>query len=577
MNWYIKNNPNYKKNDDCVYLTNLIDQFDDNEKPFIYIEGYIIPRIAYFDEYKELSKEDLVIKLFNKYGLDFIKYIKGIFIIVILFKDRFYILNDRHSVKKCFVFSKNNDFFISNSLELLSENFNLKIDYENAAIFSLISHFIDGATLFKNVSSSRPAELLKLEDCKVEMSSYWSPVEMLKSRKINNISLDIYAEKWKEIITNYVSYLKPRGISITTTGGNDSRMVLAALLSEKIRLHSFTFGDPKSYDGIITKQIKETINIEHDNYFVKHPTSEWFEKQAEKLVRFGNSLINIHRAHRNDAIEKEHNNYPLSEMIFTGLVGGEYLKKPNYNNIQIPVLISQILNTKKEKEAIELIDNCLILKGLNIENVNTKRIYKKIKRFIDYGDGLNSKERKFVYVYLFYGSAHHTQDSNVFANSVTYVVNSYMDIDFLELISGYKKWYINKKFNFFDQMFNSGFLVGITDKLAPELSTIPYAKKGKYTANELLRNKLKYLVLRFSYFCNKDKETYPANFPMGKWLYYFSKEKINNLNDEIASLYDSTFLLEQLEKVKTKSREESWHIITNPVNLDMIYEFYKKK
>ena len=64
---------------------------------------------------------------------------------------------------------------------------------------------------------------------------------------------------------------------------------------------------------------------------------------------------------------------------------------------------------------------------------------------------------------------------------------------------------------------------------------------------------------------------------MGKWLYHFSKEKINNLNDEIASLYDSTFLLEQLEKVKTESREESWHIITNPVNLDMIYEFYKKK
>lgn len=243
MNWYIRNNPQYKKNNNCFYLTNLVNHFNNNVNPFIYIEGYVIPRITYFEEYKELSKEDLVITMFNKYGLDFIKYVKGVFIIVFLFKDYFYIFNDRHSVKKCFIYSKNNDFFISNSLTSLSENFDLKIDNENAAIFSLISHFIDGSTLFKNVSASRPAELIKFEDCKIEISSYWSPVELLKSRKIIKTSLDFYAEKWKKIITNYVTYLKPKGISITTTGGNDSRMVLAALLSEKIRFHSFTFGD----------------------------------------------------------------------------------------------------------------------------------------------------------------------------------------------------------------------------------------------------------------------------------------------------------------------------------------------
>ena len=64
---------------------------------------------------------------------------------------------------------------------------------------------------------------------------------------------------------------------------------------------------------------------------------------------------------------------------------------------------------------------------------------------------------------------------------------------------------------------------------------------------------------------------------MGEWLYDFCRKKINEFPDILKNIYDIEFLQIQLEKIKNKTNEESWHIVTNPINILMNYEFFKEE
>lgn len=56
---------------------------------------------------------------------------------------------------------------------------------------------------------------------------------------------------------------------------------------------------------IIASRLGKKAGLRHTSHFVESASKEWFNSYAVKIVENGNSLINIHRAHRLDAIEKE--------------------------------------------------------------------------------------------------------------------------------------------------------------------------------------------------------------------------------------------------------------------------------
>ncbi len=576
MNWYITNRFNNCLRKESTFITNILERTTQDTAVSIYFDGYVIPRNEYYPQYKDYPKPELIRILFLKFGKDFIHYIKGSFTIIIFLNDAFYIFSDIHSIKKYFIYRKGNEFCISNSLKHITNNYEITIDYENVAIFTLFSHFLNGATMFKEVISAKPGQILTYDGNVLSEDFYWKPESFLLNRKQKKVSVEYFSKKWGNIIRNYVDYFNPGGISVTLTGGNDSRMVLAALLSLKKDFHAFSYGNPCSYDAVIAKKLSQGINLNYTNHFVTQPTLSWLENHAERLIITGNSLINIHRAHRNDAVESEKNIFPDSEMIFTGLMGGEYLKEPSYDNIVIPALFKKLSNFRSKTEAFSYIKNKLDSTGVITQKLSINEIYNRIMQIIEKSNGLSYKEKKFIYTFYFYGCSHHTQDANVFGLSFKYVVNPFMDIDFLEMLSEYDKWYLNKKNDITNRFFHSELFVAITDLLSPELSGIPYAKRGSYTAHDLLRNKRKYLIKRMLYLINKDREKYPQNFPVGKWLFDFCVKHLLQISPEFSAIFNVNVLQDKLAVIQSNTTEESWHMITNPINLNLIYEYYCK-
>ncbi|MFA7359811.1 MAG: hypothetical protein WC139_02120 [Candidatus Kapaibacterium sp.] len=574
MEWFISN-LNIELNSSTLNgistNVNWVSFYDPNEYS-AYIEGYIIPRKSHFNEYQNLTKHELIYKLFSRYKFNFIKYIKGSFNIIIKQGTSYYIFNDIHSLKKYFIYRDSNNFILSNSMKFISDNVKLSFSRENAIIFSLMKHFVQGNTLFYNLTFSNPATVLRIIENEITIDIYWDPINLVSLKK------EIYDFKylsihWQEIINNYIQYLKPEKISLTLTGGNDTRLILNALLGLGYKPKAFSFGNPMSSDCIVAALIAKRAGLDYNNHFVSTPTANWFSEYSNKIIKLGNTLINIHRAHRLDAVEQESNCYPCSDILFGGFMGGDYIKGLVYNKYITSEFAENWILNKNNKHNI--LKNILSNEKIKIDHNEINNILLMLKKHPFFNTNEKHIINEFLFVFYVVGCIHDYQDTTIFNTKYKYVINPYMDIDFLELLfsSNYSMLSKNNpRDNFIKKMFYPEFQVNISHKLFPELSDLDYAKKGFYSNNDYLKNKNIYIIKRMGRYLNKSK--YPQNFPYGNWIKEFIIQEFKNINNNLSLLYDINDLEHKLKTDQIDPIEGNIHIFTNVINLNKNLRYF---
>ena len=298
------------------------------------------------------------------------------------------------------------------------------------------------------------------------------------------------------------------------------------------------------------------------NYSISNATDRWFKDLADFIINYGNSLINLHRAHRLDAIRREKQNFPEIDMLFVGHMGGELLKRIFYddyitskffrlyqhNQNDVKSVIASLLQERYIKH--EFLDLDYISNFLQQQSF----IYLEEKR-----------KREFAYQMHVAASMHHSQDMSIYGMYVPYVVNPFMDIDFLELIfsSNYNLLHNTEKSVLEKLIEGPAFHVNITHLLDPELDNVPFAKRGYYSANEYLGNKFLYVLKRLY----RQKKQHPANFPYDDWMVHYVRNEFKLLVPEISDLFDMDGLVKNFEENTQKSTEAYWHKYTNPINV----------
>lgn len=540
----------------------------------IHLDGYVLPRNMCYRELNQLEPLELIQYLWKRHGRDFIHYLKGVFCIVVLKGEEFEIYTDRHGINNFFTYRQGSRFMISNSLEEISFKVQLEPDPENAAVFALLSHFIGPATPFANVANSEAGSYLEYCRGKFMVGRYWQPEELVrKGRKVSHHGDEYTAQAWKELAGQYLAYLKPAGVSLTITAGNDSRMVLAALLAQGESPHTFTFGNPASYENVVSTQVANAAGVSHSVHFVETPDAAWMEKRGRELIGLGSGMVSIQRAHRLDAYAKEKATYPANEMLFTGLMGGEYIKMPPPNSAALPRLLILATNPNSEDELARIIYEVLRSRGFRAENVDVSEVGRKIKALVSRAEGFTPRERDFLLLYLFYGCAHHTQEARVLGSLFRFPVHLFMDIDFLQMLASSDLWYPNNH-QPYNRLTHSRFLVAATHQLAPQLSRVPYGKRGQYTAEDMLLKPGRYLWKRLRYLLVKEKKLHPVGFLMGRWMHDFCSGRLNELNDRL----DQLFYVDQLKAYNDRfiygTGEYQWQLLTNPINLGMAYDHF---
>ena len=549
-----------------VYSGATIEYVDDIG---IIVDGYVLPRISCAEEYSNAVDADLVFRAYKKHGSKFIADVKGAFTIIIIDGDAISAFSDRSGLCKWFTYQDGKTTLITTNLRVIANNKNLKISNDNIATYSLMEHYIDATTMFKDITHSKAGAKFELKD-KVKESQYWKPETLLSLGK-EKYTFEEMAFRFKDIIKGYIDCYSPVSPTMTLTGGNDSRAILAALLSLGTKPRAFTFGNPKSYDGVIAEEISRKVSLEYNCYFRENPTPEWFRSKALEVIEIGDSLLNIHRAHRLDAIQQEIENYKDTDMIFCGFMGGDFIKGINYDDY-----ITSKLFRLKEYENVDLASS---ITNLTAENFLRSGVYsdRSVLALLDEQFCFSREEkieREFFYIFNVVGSLHDYQDINIFAKHVPVVVNIYMDVDFLELLfsSQYSMMHKdNSSKNQLKRMSQPELHCNIINILAPSLSSIEFSKH--YSPKEFLGNKLVFLAKRI--YRNYFGQRYPENFPYGDWFLEFVRAEAKRIPNEVLPLYNIDKYNEALLREADIFMEKQYHKYSNMTNVILNYEYFK--
>ncbi len=192
---------------------------------------------------KGSSDSEILINMYQKFGKDFLKYIKGMFAIFIFdqIKKTCFIARDRFGIKPLYYY-KNRDFLICSS-ELKPLLHYLKINEFSKTKFAelFFRQNLDGGknTFFNNIYSFLPANYYLISKNKSENHKYW---EIIGPEK--DLGLVKTINKFKLLLKNSIirHSISDRDISILLSGGFDSNTILDLYVKlNKKKTDTFTY------------------------------------------------------------------------------------------------------------------------------------------------------------------------------------------------------------------------------------------------------------------------------------------------------------------------------------------------
>ena len=144
------------------------------------------------------------------------------------------------------------------------------------------------------------------------------------------INIKYIADKLYNIISSEISSCIDSQVSITLTGGMDSRVILACLLKAGIKPNCLTFGNQKAKDVYFAKQLAKAFNLSFHNVVSYPPNKDWYYRWVIETIKRDNGNSHLHRAHRTAAIAEHAERY-APQVLFTGHMGGEGIRTFSYN------------------------------------------------------------------------------------------------------------------------------------------------------------------------------------------------------------------------------------------------------
>jgi len=552
---------------DCCDLytsKSFLKSFNDT---IILIDGYVLLGNKTKDDLSyRRSQHELVFKLFQKHGKDFINYIKGFFYIVLICKDQVYVFNDQLGLNKFFYFQSGNTISISNSYKTLYQQKNEK-QINRSMIFqkALLNREVDGQTIIDGILFSQPATFISIKKGEITIGNYWD-YQSVREPQNTDDSYPFFAELLKNNIENYHQTLNHQSAAITLTGGKDSRTALCALLASGIKPLGITYGNPASKDAVYASKMAKAAGIEHVVY-TPEKTSQWFEKAAMDIISLDNPLINIHRSHRHSAFKQVQHLLGEDVVYYGGYLGGELLMGPYYDDLiftrfvtdtwdtgKISGNVSEILKEKFVKppdNSLELTDHLSAVQALNAHNSKAEMQFNGLFEI---------------------GILHHSQDLFIAGKILKYPIAFFLDLDFLSRILSSVHSYENKRDsrtrNLVKRYELYEFNLNLQHILYPDLDHAPFAKKGSYNTKEFLNGPYYWSFVKALRYL-ADRKKYPPTFSYNEEYKAFILKYLKKICEEkkswVHDYYDVPSAIAALEVRPLFVQEKDWHPYSNIV------------
>ena len=520
------------------------------------LEGYALSRDGLTENNTALLK-----KVYFDFKLDFINHIKGHFIIQVKdYKGNIHIYTDHIGIKKLFYWKNEDQFIISDSIDEIVREVQPKLSTTNLALHSLFHHFVGGRTMYEDIFYSKPAShFIITPKGEFSVQHYWSYEELVNQNEKNYTYSD-FADKLESITKESLQLTHDKNVTMTLTGGMDSRIVLGTLLSCNVKPYAFTFGNVNSADVICSTKIANAYNLDYNNYNYPKPTAKWYSSLSNEIVEFGNTMVHIHRSHRLDAAKREKEIHPDVDTIFLGAMGGEGIRGLHYDDLITTAFVRRLYENKENLDDLiieKLNEYFHDISGIDVDEL--KGIISELS-FIknDY------KTNQFYLLYDLVASLHDTQDITIYYTQYKNVICPFLDIDYLEML-------FSSNYNLFkkeatshsirDRLIIPQFHCNVSDKINKQLSKFQFS--NGFSPREYLRGKYYYLMIRGVRILSKRK--FPPNFPYNEWFHVFVNDGLEMVknNSSLRNIFDINKAQKEFYKNKSSSKEGFWHKYSN--------------
>lgn len=253
--------------------------FSDNKNISLIFNGEIYNYIELRNElnlhgikFKSNSDTEVLLKLYEIYGENFISKINGMFAICIFdkLKNKALVYRDRLGIKPLYFFKNENSFVFSSNLNSIRNHIKSSEKSKlNFSLFLLLNYFPSNKTVYENIQKLKPGEFIKIENNKFTLNKYW---EVNKIKK-ENLKKDEINYNIQKLIENSVEINLRSDVKVGTllSGGIDSSIISYEASKHLKEQNTFcvNFKNKKNNEGNDAKKFSQFINSKHKNLDLK--------------------------------------------------------------------------------------------------------------------------------------------------------------------------------------------------------------------------------------------------------------------------------------------------------------------
>ncbi|WP_298750330.1 asparagine synthase (glutamine-hydrolyzing) [uncultured Arcobacter sp.] len=277
----------------------IIDVDDEANQPMVFDDIVIVFNGEIYN-FKELiisenlscktsSDTEVIIRLYQKFGIDFLNKLNGMFSFVIfdIKKEKYFCARDRYGKKPFFYYFKDNKFIFSSSIKSIIKILGTTPSFNKVALSQYLQYFVslNDLTFYNDIMKLEASSYMTLSNNEIFIKKYYK-VNTYKQISDEKIALnDIEELLYKSIDSRLVGDVE---IGSLLSGGIDSSLIstLYTNMSGK-KTHTFSVGysDYKNYSELdYAKLVSNDINsIHHPLEITKRDFLDVFDDVIDAL------------------------------------------------------------------------------------------------------------------------------------------------------------------------------------------------------------------------------------------------------------------------------------------------------
>ena len=248
-------------------------------------------------KFKTRSDTEVLLRLYERYGIDFLSQLNGMFSFIIFDNNEkaIYLVRDRIGVKPLFIHDNGMRLLFASEIKsLLAAGVIAEMDIEALDLFLAYNYVPPPNTMFKGVRHLMPGHYMRI-DAKSTITHRWWDITQLSNEE--NHSDSYWIDEFNTTLDDSVSLRMradvPYGAFLS--GGVDSSTIVGLMCKHspnKIKTFSIGFDDPRYDESQYAQQAAERFDTEHINQIVSSnlfdlwPTTTYYCDQPHGDVSF---------------------------------------------------------------------------------------------------------------------------------------------------------------------------------------------------------------------------------------------------------------------------------------------------